>query len=285
MAPQVASQARRRSSTQRRPRPRRDLKALEQRRLQAADLFRRSVIPAEIARRLGVSHQVVSEWRKVWAARWPRCVARFGTCRAARQAEPGATGQSRKSAVQGRRGQRLCDGCVDAAARGRGDRATHGRGLPPRLCLVPVAQAIGLELATTGSQGRGARRCGHRAVGRATLATSEKIARRQHALIVFEDESGVSLLPSVRATWAPRGRTPVLRHRFNWKLLSLAGALAYEADGIDAHLVFELRPGAYNDESLIAFLSELNDIERRPVILIWDGLPAHRSRRMTDWVQ
>jgi len=66
MAPQVASQARRRSSTQRQPRPRRDLKALEQRRLQAADLFRRSVIPAEIARRLGVSHQVVSEWRKVW---------------------------------------------------------------------------------------------------------------------------------------------------------------------------------------------------------------------------
>ena len=34
--------------------------------MQAADLLRRDVIPAEIARRLGVSHQVVSEWRKVW---------------------------------------------------------------------------------------------------------------------------------------------------------------------------------------------------------------------------
>src|SRR5215467_11314701 len=66
MAPQVASQARRRSSTQRQPRPRRDLKALEQRRLQAADLFRCGVIPAEIARRLDVSHQVVSEWRTAW---------------------------------------------------------------------------------------------------------------------------------------------------------------------------------------------------------------------------
>jgi hypothetical protein len=33
---------------------------------------------------------------------------------------------------------------------------------------------------------------------------------------VFEDESGVSLLPSVRATWAPRGHTPVLRHRFGF---------------------------------------------------------------------
>ena len=101
---------------------------------------------------------------------------------------------------------------------------------------------------------------------------------------MFEDESGVSLLPSVRATWAPRGHTPVLRHRFNWTRLSLAGALVYEPDGSDAHLVFELRPGAYNDELLIEFLSEVHDIEQRHVLLIWDGLPAHRSRRMSAWV-
>src|SRR5215207_10208303 len=82
-----------------------------------------------------------------------------------------------------------------------------------------------------------------------------KRARRQNALIVFEDESGVSRLPSIRPTWAPRGHTPVLRHRFNWKRLSLAGALVYEPDGSDAHLVFELRPGAYNDELLIDFLT------------------------------
>ena len=102
---------------------------------------------------------------------------------------------------------------------------------------------------------------------------------------MFEDEAGVSLLPSVRATWAPRGQTPVLRHRFVWKRLSLAGALAYEPDGSDAHLVFQLRPGAYNDKALIEFLTELNELEQqRPVLLIWDGLPSHRSRRMTDWV-
>jgi transposase len=121
-------------------------------------------------------------------------------------------------------------------------------------------------------------------VGQETLAAVEKRARRQNALIVFEDESGVSLLPSVRATWAPRGCTPVLRHRFAWKRLSLAGALAYEPDGSDAHLVFELRPGAYNDETLIEFLTFLNEHEQRPVLLIWDGLPSHRSRRMSEWI-
>src|SRR5262249_40887869 len=66
MAPQVASQAELMRSTQRRARPRRDLKAMEERRMRAADLFRKEVIPAEVARQLGVSHQVVSDWRKVW---------------------------------------------------------------------------------------------------------------------------------------------------------------------------------------------------------------------------
>src|SRR5439155_16226727 len=128
-------------------------------------------------------------------------------------------------------------------------------------------------------------RPGRRALGQAALAAVEKRARRQNALIVFEDESGVSLLPSVRATWAPRGQTPVLRHRFVWKRLSIAGALVYEPDGSDAHLVFQLRPGAYNDETLIEFLTDLDQLEQhRSVILLWDGLPSHRSRRMLEWV-
>ena len=44
----------------------RDHQALEERRMRAADLLERGVIPAEIARQLGVAHQVVSEWRKAW---------------------------------------------------------------------------------------------------------------------------------------------------------------------------------------------------------------------------
>ena len=42
------------------------------------------------------------------------------------------------------------------------------------------------------------------------------------AVIVFWDESGASLLPVTRRTWAPRGHTPVIRHHFNWKRVSMA---------------------------------------------------------------
>src|SRR6266542_2669206 len=52
--------------THRRVRGQRDHKAMEQRRMRAADLFERGMIPAEIARRVGVAQQVVSEWRKAW---------------------------------------------------------------------------------------------------------------------------------------------------------------------------------------------------------------------------
>ena len=34
--------------------------------MRAADLFRRHVPPAEIARQVGVCHQIVSEWRTAW---------------------------------------------------------------------------------------------------------------------------------------------------------------------------------------------------------------------------
>ena len=117
------------------------------------------------------------------------------------------------------------------------------------------------------------------------MAEGEKSARRRGALIVFEDESGFSLLPAVRATWAPRGKTPVLRHRFSWKRLSMAGALAYEPDGSDAQLIFQMRPGAYHDHTLIEFLTDMHALlDGRQVILIWDGLPSHRSRRMKNWL-
>ena len=50
----------------RRVRPRRDFAAMEERRMRAADLFEKGVIPAEIARQVGVSHQIVSDWRGAW---------------------------------------------------------------------------------------------------------------------------------------------------------------------------------------------------------------------------
>jgi hypothetical protein len=100
-------------------------------------------------------------------------------------------------------------------------------------------------------------------------------ARHRGAWIVFQDESGFSLLPPVRATWAPKGCTPVLRHRFSWTRLSMSGALAYRADGSETALLFAIKPGAYNTESLIEFLTDLHEhFTGEKMTLIWDRLSA-----------
>jgi transposase len=89
----------------------------------------------------------------------------------------------------------------------------------------------------------------------------------------------------VRATWAPRGQTPVLRHRFSWKRLSMAGALAFRPDRSQAALVFQIKEGAYNTDSLIEFLTDLHDHFEEKITLIWDGLPSHRSAAMKAWTR
>src|SRR5437667_2492246 len=53
-------------SRERRVRQQRDFLAMEERRMRAADLFEQGVRPAEIARRLGVCHQIVSDWSGAW---------------------------------------------------------------------------------------------------------------------------------------------------------------------------------------------------------------------------
>lgn len=113
------------------------------------------------------------------------------------------------------------------------------------------------------------------------MAGGKKNARRRRAWIVFEDESGVSERPAVRRTWAPRGETPVLTHAFNWKHLSVATALAFRWDGRRSRLYFQTRPGSYSGVSLIPVVRALRRHFRgAPVILIWDRLPAHRSRAL-----
>jgi transposase len=211
----------------RRVRSRRDFAAMRERRMLAADMFEQGVIPAEVARQVGVSHQIVSDWRNAW-----RRSGRDGLRGAGRAGR--LPKMSREQLVQVER--ELLKG---AEANGYPNDVwtlqrvaevieRHRRVLSPGTRLVHLAPRPTVELATTGTPSQRAQRRGYPSVGKEALATFEKRARRQNALIVFEDESGVSLLPSVRATWAPRGHTPVLRHPFNWKRLSLAGALAYE---------------------------------------------------------
>jgi hypothetical protein len=118
------------------------------------------------------------------------------------------------------------------------------------------------------------------------LGRSKKKAKRQRAWIVFLDESGISQKPSVRRTWAPRGRTTVLYHPFNWKKLSICSVIGYRWDGKVCRLYFRIVSDSFNDVKLIEFLPQMRKaFRRRKIILAWDGLPSHRSRKMTAFLE
>lgn len=121
---------------------------------------------------------------------------------------------------------------------------------------------------------------------RQEMARAKKNARRQRAWILFQDESGISERPSVRRTWAPKGETPILIHAFNWKKMSISAVLAYRWDGKLCRLYFQMRGGSFDAESLIRFLKDLKrHLRGVKGILIWDGLPAHRSRIMSEYLR
>jgi transposase len=103
---------------------------------------------------------------------------------------------------------------------------------------------------------------------------------------VFWDEAGASLLPVMRRTWAPRGHTPVISHRFKRKRASMAVGLCYGSRGGGAQLAFHHQLGAYDTATLIQALDQLRRfLGGQKATLVWDGLPAHRSHAMAAWLR
>jgi transposase len=181
-----------------------DRQAFEGVRLQAAALFAAGHTQTEVARTLGVARQNVSRWH----ARW-----RQGGQEALRSAGP--TGYAPRLSDQQ---LHAIDQALREGARAHGfdsdhwtlDRVTtlierltgvaYHRGhvwklLRHRLhyrLLRPARRAVSV---TSGRSPAGWLRTGPRI---------RAAARRRRATIVFWDESGASLLPVTRRTWAPR---------------------------------------------------------------------------------
>lgn len=59
----------------------------------------------------------------------------------------------------------------------------------------------------------------------ARLAAHQKKARRRGGTVVFVDETGFLLRPSIDKTWAPRVQTPIFRASGRQRRLSAIGAV------------------------------------------------------------
>jgi DDE superfamily endonuclease len=66
----------------------------------------------------------------------------------------------------------------------------------------------------------------------------------------------------------------------------MAAALCYGSRGGGAAVAFHHHPDAYDTDSLIGALGELRGfLGGQKATLLWDGLPAHRSKAMGAWLR
>lgn len=105
-------------------------------------------------------------------------------------------------------------------------------------------------------------------------------AWRRHAHIVFIDEAGFMLAPTLRRTWAPRGCTPIVRIADPHGRISAIGAISISPHHRRFCFYFHLLADNANfrGPSLVAFLDDLRRKIRGPITLLWDEIPIHRAR-------
>lgn len=115
------------------------------------------------------------------------------------------------------------------------------------------------------------------------LAADSKKGAKHHARIAFSDESGISERPTVRRTWAPKGKTPVIASTGHWNVRSVIGAIVCDPDGAHPKFYLFIIKHAVRKEDDLCFLKQLRRHEQGPLILVWDRLAAHRSKLIRDW--
>jgi transposase len=124
-------------------------------------------------------------------------------------------------------------------------------------------------------------------LGEERISSDQKKARKLNAILVFADESAIQLSPVVKRTWAPRGKTPILKTKTrSHKKISAIGAIATTASGRKPRLLFRLHPAKnVAGPECVAFLEQLKlNFSGRHVFVIWDGLRAHWGLKVQRWI-
>ena len=104
-------------------------------------------------------------------------------------------------------------------------------------------------------------------------------AHRERRHLIFVDESGFYLLPSVQKTYAPRGQTPILDEWQTRDHLSVMGGVT-----LTCQVYTLIRPQSLNGLHTIAFLTHLHRQMKGRLLVIWDGSPIHRRAEVKAFV-
>ena len=95
--------------------------------------------------------------------------------------------------------------------------------------------------------------------------------------MLFLDETGLMLQPLVRRTWAPVGQRPVLYCWDRHDRLSVIAGLTLSTRRRHIGLYFAIHQRNVRTDEVEEFIRQVQRQLRRPLLVVVDGLSAHKS--------
>ncbi len=249
---------------------------LERRRRRALALLDEGDAPRDLCRILGVSRISLYRWRML---------ARAGVDALAAKPHPGRTPRLDDTQLQQldgllRQGAKKHGWTTDLWTAERVTRLIHkhfGVDFHPEHVRKILKQRLGW---TSQKPQRRARERNDKEVERWKADEVTRIIReawQRDAYLVFYDESGYQLTPSVRRTLAPRGQTPLHVSWDRRDRISAISAITVSPRQARLNLHFHLLPDdeTVTAEDTVAFLRQLKQDLGAPFTVIWDRSTTH----------
>lgn len=109
----------------------------------------------------------------------------------------------------------------------------------------------------------------------------EEHRRKWQAMLYFQDESSVSLVPVLGTTWAKKGETPKIKVTGNRGSIAVSSAISPAG-----RMLFRIEKENVNSKSFIDFLKQIiRNHKWRKIIVIADNSPAHTAKAVENFIE
>ena len=110
--------------------------------------------------------------------------------------------------------------------------------------------------------------------------TIKKKAKKENAVIYFEDEVGMRSDHQAGKSYAPKGKTPVIKKTGQRFSLNMVSAISNKG-----HVEFMILDGTFNGAVFIEFLTHLIKYKAYKIFLVVDGHSAHKTKLANAWLE
>lgn len=108
----------------------------------------------------------------------------------------------------------------------------------------------------------------------------KKRAKKENAVIYFGDETGMRSDHQAGRSYAPKGKTPVIKKTGKRFSLNMISAISNRG-----HLQFMILDGSFNSEVFENFLTQMIKYGRQKIFFVTDGHPAHKTKKLYVWLE